>query len=29
MDAALPRKNLNTYNLTATNAKLMKLTRSI
>ena len=26
MDAALPGKHLNIYNLTATNAKVMKLT---
>ena len=29
MDAALPRKQLNFYNLTATNAKLMKHTTSL
>ena len=29
MDAAFPRKYLNIYNLTATNAKLMKLTASM
>ena len=29
MDAALPRKHLNIYNLTATNAKIMKLTTSM
>ena len=29
MDVALPRKHLNIYNLTATNAKLIKLTRSM
>ena len=29
MDAALPQRHLNIYNLTATNAKLMKLTTSM
>ena len=29
MDAALPRNHLNIYNLTATNAKLMKVTTSM
>ena len=29
MDAALPQKHLNIYNLTATYAKLMKLTISM
>ena len=29
MDAALPRKHFNMYNLTLTNAKLMKLTKSL
>ena len=29
MDAASPQKHLNIYNLTATNAKLMKLTTSM
>ena len=29
MDVALPRKHLNIYNLTATNAKLIKLTKSM
>ena len=29
MDAAFPQKHLNIYNLTATNAKVMKLTTSM
>ena len=29
MNAASPQKHLNIYNLTATNAKLMKLTTSM
>ena len=29
MDDALPRKQLNIYNLTARNAKIMKLTTSL